>query len=372
MRRFVEWVCGVGRLLCCGLALAALLGGAGPVWAQAGLKAQLAEAAKRIATAMGNTPVKVGEFTGPQRLQSSGGPGIAKALTDALKKQKVKVEDTARFTVDGDFSDLNDEQTGRLAVRINLRLKGPQGDVQLEFARTILPKDAKDTSIQELLGVSGNVAASSDEDRDALIRASLKDPKVTIQGARVSVGPKSLYALEVLVKDGDNYVSRTPESVGGRAFIRLKRDEVYAVRLVNKSNYDCWATLTIDGINVFAFSEVKDATGDPKSSHLIMQKSSSALLKGWYLTNKDVASFVVTDLPKSAGGALKSSSSVGTITASFGVAVAKGKPLPSDEPKTRAIDPNATGVGTKVDATFGEAERTFGILRETISIRYTK
>jgi serine/threonine-protein kinase len=120
---------------------------------EAGLQAALAGVADKIATAMGNNAVKVGEFTGPQRLQSSGGPGIAEALADALKKKRVKVEDTARFTVDGDFSDLNDEQTGRLAVRVTVRLKGGRGDVLLEFPLAIFPKDSKDTSIEDLLGV---------------------------------------------------------------------------------------------------------------------------------------------------------------------------------------------------------------------------
>src|SRR5262249_28255788 len=81
-----------------------------------------------------------------------------------------------------------------------------------------------------------------------------------------------------------------------------------AARLTNTSNFDAAVTLTVDGLNVFAFSEVKDATGDPKFTHLILKKKSAATIKGWYRTSRDVASFLVTDLPKSAGGVVRSSS----------------------------------------------------------------
>jgi hypothetical protein len=367
------WIGGLGRLLLCGLALAALLAGAAPARAQAGLKAEMAEAAKKIAVTLGNNSVRIGDFTGPKNLQASGGPGIAKALTDALKKAKVKIDNNApRYTIDGEFSATTDRQTGRLAVQVDMRLK-ENGNVQFVFSRAIFPKDAKDTSIQDLLGVSTSLGANdTDEERDARIREALKDPSVTINGTRVSARAKSPYAIEVLVKDGNDYVARTPESVRGRAFVRLKKDEVYAVRLVNNTNFDCACTLSIDGINVFALSEVKDATGDVKFQHVIMRKKSATTIKGWFITTRQTKEFLVTDLKDAAGGAIRSSSAVGTITASFAVAVAKGSPLPADEPKTRAVDESATGVGAELGTNFSETERTFGVVRETISVRYSK
>ena len=378
MSKFAGLVCGTARLLVCGLALAALLGGAGPVHAQAGLKAELGESAKKIAQAVGDRPVTVGEFTGLKGEsnavpQSSAGPGIAKALSDALKKQKVTVQNNAALTVEGDFSDFNDAQSGRLGVRVNVRIKDSKGKVALEFARGIFPKDASDTSIQELLGVSTSAGGNAtDEQRDQLIRDSLKDPTATIAGTRILAQPKRPYAIEVLVKSGDDFVAKTPQSVNGRAFVSLDKNDTYAVRLINTFNFDAAVTLSIDGLNVFAFSQVKDETGDPKVTRLIVPKKSQATITGWYLTDTKTASFVVTDLPKSAGGALKSSAAVGTITASFGVAVAKGGKLPADEPKTRAADPSATGIGADTTLNYKEAERTFGVVRDTISVRYGK
>src|SRR5262249_55501971 len=155
---------------------------------------------------------------------------VAKALSDALKKQKVKVENKAALTVEGDFSDFNDDQSGRLAVRLNVRIKNSSGKVALEFARAIFPKDANDKTIEELLGVSTSAPANaSAEQRDDLIRASLKDPTATIVGTRVMARPKRPFAVEVLVKSGDDFVAKTPEAIQGRAFVSLDRKDVYAV-----------------------------------------------------------------------------------------------------------------------------------------------
>jgi WD40 repeat protein/tRNA A-37 threonylcarbamoyl transferase component Bud32 len=337
----------------------------GPVWAQAGLKAELAEAAKKIAQAVDDRPMAVGEFTGRKELQSSAGPGIAKALSDALKKQKVTVQNNAALSVDGDFSDFNDAQSGRLGVRVTFRIKDSEGKVALAFARDVFRGDANDTSIQELLGVSTSAEGNAtDEQRDQLTRESLKDPIVTIAGTRIMARPKRPYAIEVLVKSGDTFEAKVPESINGRAFVKLDKNDTYAVRLVNTSNFDAAVTLTIDGLNVFALSGVEDETGDPKLTRLIVPKKSQTTITEGYMAGKKFASFVVTDLPTSAGGALKSSAPVGTITASFAAAVVSGGKLPSDEPKTRAAE--AIGLDD------GDAERPIGVVRDTISIRYKK
>jgi hypothetical protein len=150
----------------------------------------------------------------------------------------------------------------------------------------------------------------------------------------------------------------------------LDKNDVYAVRLINTSNFDAAVTLTIDGLNVFAFSEAKDETGDPRVARLVVAKQSQATITGWFLTGNKSASFLVTDLPKSAGGSLKSPAPVGTITASFAAAVARGGKLPADEPKTRPA--GATGLDAEPGLDDAEAERTIGVIRDTISIRYLK
>jgi hypothetical protein len=117
-----------------------------------GVRAELAEAATQIALSVGSNTLRVGDFTGPKDLQTRGGPGITRALADALKKAKAKVEDDGSFVIDGEFTVWRDQETGRLAVRVDLRLKNNQGSVQLLFSRAIFPTDDQDTSIEDLLG----------------------------------------------------------------------------------------------------------------------------------------------------------------------------------------------------------------------------
>ena len=46
----------------------------------------------------------------------------------------------------------------------------------------------------------------------------------------------------------------------GFAFLKINRDEIYAVKLINDSPHDAAVTLTIDGLSVFAFSENSNYT----------------------------------------------------------------------------------------------------------------
>jgi hypothetical protein len=342
-----------------GLALMALLGGAGETRA-AGLKADLADVAKQIAGTVGNNPVRVGDFTGPRQLQASAGTELGKELTAALKKKKVKVEDNAVLRIDGDLRAVRDDATGLVAMRVNFRVRNRDGDVLREFARTVTPKDEKDTGVADLLGVRANRA---DPELAALGRAMLKDPAATIRGARVTAGPKSAFAVELLVKDGDDFVAKAPESVGGRAFLRLKRDDVYRLRLINASRTDAAVTLDIDGINVFAFSDEKDALGDPKYSFLILKANVTTVINGWYKTKDQTLEFVVKDLADSAGGVLKSSSTAGRIRVTFVPAATRGA--------SRAADPAATGLGTSLRANFSEGQLVPGTARDTVVIRYS-
>jgi hypothetical protein len=71
---------------------------------------------------------------------------------DTDKKAKAKVEDDGSFVIDGEFTVWRNQETGRLAVRVDLRLKNSQGSVQLLFSRAIFPTDDQDTSIEDLLG----------------------------------------------------------------------------------------------------------------------------------------------------------------------------------------------------------------------------
>jgi hypothetical protein len=149
------------------------------------------------------------------------------------------------------------------------------------------------------------------------------------------------------------------------------RNEIYSVRLINESPHDAAATLTIDGLNMFVFSEVKDKKGQPRYTHVIVPARSSGTILGWHRTNEKSDSFLVTEYAKSAAAQLlHNSAKIGTITVCFSAAWPRDGRPPGDEPPTRSAD--ATGRGPEVAAKYTEVERTLGVIRATVSVRYTK
>src|SRR5690606_36190657 len=126
---------------------------------------------------------------------------------------------------------------------------------------------------------------------------------------------------------------------GGLLFANLELDNRYAVRLINNTDRLAAATLTIDGLNMFAFSTVAEYQRLGKV--LVPPGPKGVLTKGWHHTNQQSFSFQVSDVGEAAvtelrGADLEVEEEIGVITARFAVAVDlnKGESLPPDEPQT--------------------------------------
>jgi len=123
------------------------------------------------------------------------------------------------------------------------------------------------------------------------------------------------------------------------------------VRIVNDADYDVAVTFTIDGLNVFAFSEVRGRNGKPLYACVIVTKKSSVLVKGWHRDNEKSWEFLVAEYAKSAAAEVRNVDGLGTITASFAAAWPKDGMPPADEPakpSTRAVSLDATARGAEV------------------------
>src|SRR5262249_17785170 len=142
----------------------------------------------------------------------------------------------------------------------------------------------------------------------------------------------------------------------GLAFVPLSRGEVFGVKLINRSPYDAAVTLTIDGINMYAFSKVKDpSTGRPKFSVVVLGPGEEAFVPGWHRTNEVSEEFVITEYARSAAAELHSNAPTGVITATFAAAWPKDQAPPADEPGgqggySRSAD--AVGRGAKVQKKY--------------------
>ncbi len=329
--------------------------------------AELAKQVKNLIDQKGNDSIAVGDFHGPARLASSAGPAIAKALTESLSALGVSVRRRAALEINGEYRDVEDGKTHLLSIEIKAHVVDRAGVELVAFEPRGL------FSVPLIVAITGATVAlppgADDKERNKVLEKKLDDPEVHLAGSRISALPRSPYAIEVLVKENGQLRPRTPTNDDGLAFVKIGRGEIYAVKLINDSPFDAAVVLTIDGLNVFAFSENKNFFC------WIVPKGGTMTIPGWHRTNAKADSFLVTEYAKSAvAEALPSSASVGTITASFSAAWPKGANPPEDEASSkkgsRAGD--ATGRGPETPTSFVEIVREIGRLREAISVRYTK
>jgi hypothetical protein len=135
-------------------------------------------------------------------------------------------------------------------------------------------------------------------------------------------------------------------------------------------------TLTIDGLNLYSFSDVKNPkTGQPKYRVVFVPAGQEVFIPGWHRTNEVSEEFVITEYAKSGSAALRSTAPTGTVTATFAAAWPKDKPQPADEPPAAAGNSrsaDAVGRGARVAQKFVEVERNIGVVRATVSVRYDK
>lgn len=356
-----------------GLALVVFLVGSGPARASNSLRLELAEAAKKIAEVVKSqkaSAIAVGDFTGPRRLRASSGPGIAEVLAEELKKIGIKVNDDAELEIKGDFLDIDDKESEQLAALLKIRVLDRSGKIVFEGERGIFG----DETLASMFGLTAQLPPNAGtKARAEHLRESIEHPRTHLANTRIAAGPDSPYAVEILVKSGDRFVPRAPSDENGRAFVPIHRHEVYAVRLVNDSPHDAAVQVTIDGLNMFTFSALRDKkTAEPLYTHVLVPKQSSGLILGWHRTNDKSDSFLVTEYAKSAAAELvvHNSAKIGTITACFAAAWPKGGQPPADEPASRSAD--ATGRGPEVSAKYTVVERVFGVVRASVSVRYTK
>ena len=122
--------------------------------------------------------------------------------------------------------------------------------------------------------------------RNKEIKLRLGDPKVVIDGSRIRATAESKLAVELFVK-GENAVNSSPRAARaeeGLAFVDIKRGEIYEVVIHNGGDKEVAVALTIDGLDTFSFSELRDSkTNKPRYSHYVLAAGKSATIVGWHL-----------------------------------------------------------------------------------------
>jgi hypothetical protein len=354
------------------LALILTVGSSRSVHALEALRPSLKELSEKIAGLLKGRKegaITVGAFTGPSRFPSSSGPGIKQILIEELQKQKIdgkpiQVSKEAKLEVKGDYLGIQDKDSKLLALRLLAKVLDGQGDVVVNLDKTIEDPDV----LAQVLGIPKpdfGAGLTREKESEAL-KKRLDNPQTELRGTRIQTDPKSSYAIEILVKSGTQYEPVAPEKDGGQAFVAIKPGQVFAVRLINDSDFDAAAELRLDGLSVFVFSD------HPEYRHFIVAKKSSALIKGWHRTNRVSDEFLITGYAKTAVAELLANpDDIGTITVSFAAAWKPKEKAPEDE-SAKFKDPFGVGRGNPVVTPYEEVTRETGRIRDIIPVRYKK
>src|SRR5215472_15674853 len=152
------------------------------------LHRELADVAKQVKSLLdqkGNDSIAVGDFRGPARLASSAGPAIAKALTEDLEKLGVIVRRRAALEVNGEYRDVEDQQTRLLSVEIKAHVVDRGGAELVAFE----PRGV--FSVPLIAAITGISSVSlppgaDDKERNKVLETALDDPKVHLAGTRIA------------------------------------------------------------------------------------------------------------------------------------------------------------------------------------------
>jgi hypothetical protein len=354
-----------------------------PASSSEGLRPHLVPVAKKVASLLADLEqreVALGAFP-CENPGASAGPGIAVVLAEELEKLQLRVRAGAGYRVQGSYKMGERNARGHLSALVLVEIIDPAGKGRGSFEEPVQfstplpgprrPPAGGDIDGTGVLGVLMPVTVELPPnkgmvDRHKEFEAALKRPPF-LDGSRVRASAKCPVAVEVLVDDRP----LTPVIEKARAFVPLKRDTTYCVRLINDSDMDVAVTLHIDGLSVFDFSET------PGLNHYLVPSKATAVVRGWYVTPERADSFRVTEYAKSAvAQRLKDDSQVGTITASFAAAWEKNKEPPAEELAARLTwnrgDDVGTSRGPSVAQKLKVVERHVGVVRALISVQYSK
>ena len=357
--------------------------------------------------------IAIGQFAGPPQIPTTSGDGIRVVLTQELSQLDVAVAARSKYAISGEFDlaqvphpneylakELN---LKTLALQVTMKLsefgkRTPLGEFDVPPVAVVDPvtkqpvpvagfKRGVGTSLIASLpllasflgatvdlpaGIPGQERNKAFEDglftsTPSIGTFQFKDiPHENVIRASVD----SPFAIQVVTR-GE---ALPPEAKEGMAWVPLRSNDIYGIRVFNNTEFDAAVRLTIDGISVFAF--------DKRNSyeHFVIPKREFRTIEGWYnpdARNGNFESFQVGKLSESAVVELQGDTTkAGTITVTFAAAWPVGQPPPADEFEVRQQlnrnEPLATKRGPVVERRVSTVQRHVGVLRAAISVRYGK
>lgn len=349
---------------------------------------QLAENIRKVQMEMPELrgSVALGTFSGTPRLQVASGTGFKEHLRSALEKKGVKLDQDSALVCSGEYflSDLS------IGLEVTLR----HGSSVRRFDCKI--EDTKD--FLHLLGGTGPLPLDDVTKRQEAVKQAVSQPAPILAvsasanetakppaTSQVKASVDGQYGVEILrMNEGGGFEplpasarERTEDGKGGKiAFVDgLGPDSIYALRIINRTSHDAAVTITIDGLNLFHFTDI-----NAYRKHGVMifpPNPEGHLIKGWHKKNDQVFAFHVKELgvlgekklAERFGGL---NEEIGAVTVSFAVAAKTAEELAQLNDKGSFSGGLFTDAGKLVGQNFTELNRFFGATREVVTIRYSR
>ena len=339
------------------------------------LDERLDQLAKKILETTQDKPVTLGVFS-PTGLQGTNfGPGLRGRLQTALVSIKRGcVSKEAQFVVKGDyaFAKNRDDRDLPRDIKITTRIIDSQFDEEL----VQIPIRINDpASIAQVLGVTG---APGPDAPTAKMESLQRESTGRLNGnTRISASPTSTVEIEILKGSRLDSMGPCPIEIpqtgsgSGSGRVQLQKNDIYAIRVHNKSRTEIAAIISIDGLNTFHFSDrsERDKSGKPLYSNYIVEAQSSSDIVGWFIRLKgtdNTRQFKVSGYADSAAGTLgiPESADTGVIHVQIARTVnttskSRGKGL-------------GTALGNAVTVDQESLDRTVLPAHEFITIRYDR
>jgi hypothetical protein len=323
--------------------------------------------------------IRIGKFTGDGDIPSHFGPEIQRILINEFKAKQINVSKEALIEIKGEYApasqDPAEPASNIMFIRINAKLVNTK--TRLDLQNVSLTSRAVYGNEALAKAFAPTVALPPDADlgrRNAILKEKIEKPSAHIDGSKVKSGAESPYAVELLVvsdpKAPNPIAGRTARIKDGCAFVDLKKNEYYRLRIHNQSDHDVAVKVSIDGLDQFVFSDPEFCEkGKPKFTYMTVLKKSTGDIDGWFRNLSKVDSFVITEYAKSAVAELNAAQGeIGQICVQFHASWNTDAEKPKDESGKDA----ATGRGPSIDTKLKPREPFVGALRDQVSIRYVK
>jgi hypothetical protein len=330
--------------------------------------------------------------------QTNAGPGIAELLKAALERIQPGVirDKNALFDVQGRVGlaphpDKAEAALGQKLLRLDLQVVNTETSeaIPLIVKRFI----ADNTTLIRFLQPSGPLPLDPKKDqreqrreRNPAIQEIIKNPRVFIDQthpSRISTIKESPYQVEILAGPLDDGKTRPTEArpariEDGLGFVDVKRGEVYEVRVYNHSPDEVAIRVFIDGLDLFHFSDDRDAKDQskPKYTYLIVPpardgKPGVETIAGWHKSIKgeeNFLAFLVTEYGKGASSkaGIAASGPVGVIQVQFSRCYA------GQAGARKRSAGNETGFGPPRKVDQEEVAREVEKPIDVVSVRYTR